>query len=99
MERLLDIEELCRILGVKKATIYAWIYQHKIPHIKLNRLVRFRESEILDWLAARSRGQVLSSAPIKKLKGSSYKPTMQCDYVDKIVKGAKEHVLRRASQN
>jgi len=99
MEHLLDIEELCRILGVKKATIYAWIYQHKIPHIKLGRLVRFRESEIIDWIAAGSRSQGLLSAPIKKLKGSSYKPTIQCDYVEKIVRGAKEHVLRRASQN
>ncbi len=100
MERLLDIEELCRILGVKKATIYAWIYQRKIPHIKLSsRLVRFRESEILDWLAARSQG--LLNAASKKLKGTSSKPkpAIQTDYVDKIVKVSKEHVLRRSCQN
>lgn len=94
----MDIQELCRILGIKRATVYAWIYQKKIPHIKLSsRLVRFRESEILDWLAARSQG--LLSAASKKLKRTSYKPPIQTDYVEKIVKGAKEHVLRRASQN
>jgi excisionase family DNA binding protein len=98
MQRLMDIEELCGLLGVKKATIYAWIYQKKIPHIKLSRrLVRFKEAEILDWLAARS--QCLQIAASKKMKRLSHKPTMQGDYVDRIINSAKQHVLRRATQN
>ncbi|MEW6003208.1 MAG: helix-turn-helix domain-containing protein [Nitrospirota bacterium] len=100
MERLLDIEELSKMLGVKRATIYAWIYQHKIPHIKLSkRLVRFRESEILDWIEKQSVSPFLLTTPRKKLKGSFYKLPMQTDYIEKIVKVAKEHVLCRASQN
>ena len=50
MERLLNITELSNLLNVKQSTIYDWVHKNLIPYVKLNRLVRFRESEITEWL-------------------------------------------------
>lgn len=54
MERLLNIEGLSQLLNVKKSTIYDWVHKDLIPHYKLNRLVRFREEEIIEWLKAKN---------------------------------------------
>jgi len=50
MERLLNIKELSQILNVKAGTIYDWVHKDLIPYYKLNKLVRFQESEINEWL-------------------------------------------------
>jgi excisionase family DNA binding protein len=50
MERLLNIKELSQLLSVKEGTIYTWVHQELIPYYKLNGLVRFRESEINEWI-------------------------------------------------
>ncbi len=55
MERLLDIKALSQLLSVKEGTIYGWIHQGLIPYYKLNGLVRFRESEINEWLKKKQR--------------------------------------------
>jgi excisionase family DNA binding protein len=55
MERLLNIKELSQLLNVKAGTIYAWVHQDLIPYYKLNKLVRFRESEINEWLKKKQR--------------------------------------------
>jgi excisionase family DNA binding protein len=55
MERLLNIKELSQLLSVKEGTIYAWVHQDLIPYYKLNKLVRFRESEINEWLKKKQR--------------------------------------------
>jgi len=53
MEQLMDIMTLANILNVKPMTIYGWIHEGTIPHLKLGRLVRFDEREIRDWLSKR----------------------------------------------
>ena len=50
MERLLNIKDLSQLLSFKAGTIYGWIHQDLIPYYKLNGLVRFRESEINEWI-------------------------------------------------
>jgi len=50
MEKLLNIEEVSKLLGVKIPTIYGWISEGIIPHIKLGRLVRFDRKEIIEWV-------------------------------------------------
>jgi excisionase family DNA binding protein len=55
MEKLLSIEELSRLLGITKSTLYSWTSKKIIPHRKLSpKLIRFEESEILDWLGKKS---------------------------------------------
>jgi excisionase family DNA binding protein len=55
MENLLDISQLSKILCVKPMTIYGWIHDGNIPHVKLGRLVRFSEKEINEWLEKKKK--------------------------------------------
>lgn len=52
--RLLGIEEMARFLGVSQSTLYAWVNQRRIPHIKVGRLVKFKPEEIDSWLKEHS---------------------------------------------
>jgi len=54
MNRLLTPEQIAELLGVKQSTIYQWTHQGFIPHVKVGRLVRFREADIEKWLEKRS---------------------------------------------
>jgi len=51
-EKLLNIKEVCRIVGLKKSTIYLYIKQNKFPKSKKigKRLSRWKLSEIRRWL-------------------------------------------------
>lgn len=53
MDKLLSIREASEILGVKVSTLYSWIHQGFIPHLKLGRLVKFSESDLSQWTEAR----------------------------------------------
>jgi len=48
---LLTLQEVCELLKVSKAYIYSLTHQKKIPHIKMMGRLRFRRSDIDDWLA------------------------------------------------
>jgi nitrogen PTS system EIIA component len=50
MEPLLTVEEIAKYLKVQPSTIYQWTHQGYIPHIKIGNLVRFRVSQIDEWL-------------------------------------------------
>ena len=60
MEQLLTIEQIADFLQVKQSTIYAWVHQEFIPHIKVGRLVRFQQSKITEWLEKRETAGRLS---------------------------------------
>ena len=53
MDKLLTIDELTVFLTVKKSTIYQWVHMGLIPHIKVGKLLRFREEDIQKWLISR----------------------------------------------
>jgi excisionase family DNA binding protein len=50
LERLITIQELSQIIAIKVPTIYRWVHEEYIPHLKINHLVRFKESEIAEWI-------------------------------------------------
>lgn len=52
-KRLMNIAELSGMLGVCVNTIYSWISQKKIPHVKLGHLVRFDREQIHHWLQSK----------------------------------------------
>jgi len=47
---LLTLQEVCELLKVSKAYIYSLTHLKKIPHIKMMRHLRFRRSDIDNWL-------------------------------------------------
>ena len=54
IEELIDIGLLCNILKFKKSYVYLLTHEKKIPHYKIQGHLRFRLSEIEDWLAKKS---------------------------------------------
>jgi len=55
MEKLLTIEQLCEILQVKKNTIYSWTFMRKIPFVKINGALRFKEKAITSWIEGQEK--------------------------------------------
>ena len=49
----MTIDEVADYLSVKKGTIYGWTHMEFIPHIKLGKSLRFRESDIDAWIEKR----------------------------------------------
>jgi len=50
--RFLTVGEAAEALRVKKATVYAWVHQRRIPFRKHGARVVFREDELRAWSAA-----------------------------------------------
>ena len=55
-EKLLKAEDLEAWLNIDVKTIYAYARRDRIPHIRIQRSIRFRPSEIRDWLDTQSSG-------------------------------------------
>jgi excisionase family DNA binding protein len=68
MEKYLTIEELSRILQVKKHYIYALTSQRKIPFLKLGRFLRFERDKIEEWLKDKAQ----KPEDIEKIKASVF---------------------------
>jgi excisionase family DNA binding protein len=57
MEKLVDIKEVCQVLGVKEHWLYRETKKQKIPHYRVGGHLRFSMAEIRDYLE-RNRQQV-----------------------------------------
>lgn len=55
-DRLLTAAELAERLALSTSTILDWFEAGRLPGFKLGRVVRFRESEVLEWLEAQRVG-------------------------------------------
>jgi len=51
LEKLLDVKELSELTSIKVNTLRAWVFQKRIPCVRINGLVRFKRDEIESWLA------------------------------------------------
>ena len=49
-DRWLSLEEVATYLGIKKDTLYKWIYRKNVPAHKVGRLWKFRKEEIDAWI-------------------------------------------------
>ena len=50
LERLLTVQDISSLLGIKKSYVYYLTHQKKIPHLKMHGHLRFRQSDIDEWL-------------------------------------------------
>lgn len=55
MDRLLSPAEVANLLGVRLGTVYQWTHTGFIPYVKLGKLVKFREQDVVAWVEKRSR--------------------------------------------
>lgn len=54
--KLLNVQEVAELLGVKKFTIYQWTSQGFIPYVKVGKLVRFNVDTVIKWLSEKETG-------------------------------------------
>ncbi len=54
MNRLIDVKEVARWLGVTETTLYKMTYQRKIPHVKVGRLTKFDPVKLQEWIKAKT---------------------------------------------
>ncbi|MDR2740417.1 MAG: helix-turn-helix domain-containing protein [Treponema sp.] len=73
METLIEIIELGRLTSIKAATLRKYVAGRRIPFVKVGRLVRFRPSEIEEWIACRAVAEIKGEAGerAEKAKGPS----------------------------
>ena len=50
MEELLGIQDVSRLLKIRESTLRAWVFQRRIPVVRIGRLVRFKRSELERWI-------------------------------------------------
>jgi len=62
LSRLLTVEEVARILGCKKSTIYKYSSARKIPSVHINGFLRFREDQIKDFIERHTKPEIKSEA-------------------------------------
>ena len=53
-KKLLNIKELSDYLKIPANTLYSWVSQKRIPHIKVGRLNRFDIEAINKWIEENS---------------------------------------------
>ena len=62
--RLVGIDEACKILRRSKSTIYHMVRDGILPHYKVGKMLEFRPSELIAWQAQHQRESSKSTAEI-----------------------------------
>ena len=50
IEDMIDIDEACAILNLKKSTIYAKVQNGEIPHYRPGKKLLFKRGELIEWM-------------------------------------------------
>ena len=50
MDEIFTIPEVARYLKLSKSKVYALVQTGEIPHLKIGRNVRIRETELKQWI-------------------------------------------------
>jgi excisionase family DNA binding protein len=48
---LLNVAEAARFLAVSPSTLYGWVWQRRIPFVKLGRAVRFDKADLHEYVS------------------------------------------------
>ena len=54
IDRWLSVEEVAEYLGIKRFTVYKWVQRLDLPARKIGRLLKFRKSEIDEWVESQN---------------------------------------------
>ena len=54
MKGLVSAEIAAGFLGIRLCTIYEWVAQERVPHIRLGRALRFDLNRLKRWVAERA---------------------------------------------
>ncbi len=68
MEELLTTEELCKMLKVRESYIRNLRSQKRIPYVKLGRLVRYKATDIEQWIKSGRSSDIVPQEVERKLQ-------------------------------
>ncbi len=89
---LLVADEVATLIRCSKLTIYGMVSKRKIPFIKLSRrLLRFRKSEIMDWIEGGAKG--IEGKNLDNKRKRRMKTSGTGNNIRGIVKKAKKDVM------
>lgn len=54
-KKLLTIEEASEFLSIKVSRLRTAVFRREIPFIKIGRLVRFRETDLIQWISQNTK--------------------------------------------
>ena len=49
-DRWYSVDEIAAYLGIKRATVYRWITEKRLPAHRMGRLWKFRREEVDEWV-------------------------------------------------
>ncbi len=52
MQELVTINELAKLLKTSTSTIYTWVSQDRIPHLKIGKCLRFDPEQVLKFFTS-----------------------------------------------
>jgi excisionase family DNA binding protein len=52
---LLRPEEVARILGVRRSSVYEYVRTGRLPHVRVGRHVRFLREDLEEWIRRQRR--------------------------------------------
>jgi excisionase family DNA binding protein len=55
-DSLMSVAEFKKLLGVDQQTIYEWVWQGKVPAVRIGNRVKFDPRSVAAWLDARTTG-------------------------------------------
>ena len=67
IEPFLTVAELSATTKIAKSTLYDWVHEGFIPHIKIGGCVRFRASQVQAWLEQHAKPGRRQSVPAVEL--------------------------------
>ncbi len=74
LPRLLSPDEAAAYLGARKATLYGWVYEKRVPYLKAGRLLRFDVAELREWMATGGTKEAACSLLERRGSGSMGPP-------------------------
>jgi excisionase family DNA binding protein len=92
MEKLLTIKELAEALRIEKGTLYVWTCKRRIPFCKVGHTIRFKWSEIEEWMI-RQPNELALKQP-RRQRPKRRKANGKDSYIDSLVESVKAEILR-----
>ena len=84
LSSFLNVKEVSVYLALRRSTVYSLVEEKKIPHYRIGRQIRFKVSEVDEWMAGQRQEVVEIRVEARKILGS-IKKKGGLD-VDRIVK-------------
>ena len=63
LERMLTAAELAELLGFAAGTVVDWFERGDLPGYRIGGRLRFKESEVAEWLEQRRQGGAVAIRP------------------------------------